>query len=177
MSATLRALTLLAAGCLSIAAPAASAKRLPALQFRDLAGHPQQLSSLRGSIVVLSFWATWCAPCREELPRLAKLNREYAARGVRFLAVSADEPKDRSRIEPYLNQQNLALDVWLGANSDVLERVGLGNILPGTLILDQKGEVIGRIMGEARESDIRSRLDWLLQGRSGPPPSPLTKRY
>ena len=179
MNAALRSMILIVA-CIAIALPAASAKRLPDLEFKDLAGHPQKLSSLRGSIAVLSFWATWCAPCREELPRLSKLNQEYAPRGVRFLAISADEPKNRSRIEPFLHQQNIALDVWLGANSDVLDRVGLGNILPGTLILDQSGEVIGRIMGEAQESDIRSRLDWLLSknsDRSGPPPNPITRRY
>ena len=69
------------------------------------------------------------------------------------------------------------MDVWLGGDTDMLDRVGLGNIVPGTLILDQQGEVIGRIMGEAREEDVKSRLYWLLNGRQGPTPEALTKRY
>jgi thiol-disulfide isomerase/thioredoxin len=170
----LLATVLIAIGTTATSAPA---KRLPNLVFQDLAGHPQKLSSLRGSIAVLSFWATWCAPCREELPRLAKLSQEYAAQGVRFLAISVDEPKDRLKIEPFLHQQNLTLDVWLGADRDALDRFGLGNVVPATLILDPEGEVTGRILGEAQEPDLRRPLDWLLHGRQGPAPAALTKRY
>lgn len=168
---------LLVAVLIPIATTSAPAKRLPDLAFRDLADHPQRLSGLRGSIAVLSFWATWCAPCREELPRLAKLSQEYSAQGVRFLAISVDEQKDRPKIEPYLRQQNLILDVWLGANSDALDRLGLGNVVPATLILDPEGEVTARILGEAQEPDLRCPLDWLLHGRQGPAPAALTKRY
>src|SRR6185437_10722632 len=56
---------------------AAQAKRAPNLAFKDLSGHTQKLSALEGSISVVSFWATWCAPCRDELPRLSKLAQQY----------------------------------------------------------------------------------------------------
>jgi hypothetical protein len=59
----------------------------------------------------------------------------------------------------------------------MMARVGLGDIVPGTIILDQQGEIIGRIMGEAREEDIRSRIEWLRNGRQGNVPEALTKRY
>lgn len=59
----------------------------------------------------------------------------------------------------------------------MLERVGLGNVLPATIIVDQQGEIVSRIMGEAKDEDIKSRLDWLLQGRQGPTPDPVLKRY
>ena len=153
------------------------AKPVPDMKFRDLAGHTQRMGSLRGSITVVSFWATWCAPCREELPRLSHLKEQYAESGVRFLAISIDESKDRARIEPYLQHENIALDVWVGADVDTLGRVGLGNIVPGTLILDKDGEIVGRIMGEARDSDVTGYLDWLLHDRQGTAPAPLIKRY
>ena len=153
------------------------AKPIPDMKFRDLAGHTQRMSSLRGSITVVTFWATWCGPCREELPRLAHLKEQYAEGGVRFLAISIDESKDRARIEPYLQHENVALDVWVGADVDTLGRVGLGNIVPSTLILDKDGEVVGRIMGEARDSDVTGYLDWLLHDRQGTAPAPLIKRY
>jgi thiol-disulfide isomerase/thioredoxin len=158
-------------------ASAADAKRVPNLELKDLTGHAQRMASLRGSIAVVSFWATWCAPCREELPRLSKLTQDYTAAGVRFIAISIDEPKDRAKVAPYVAQQKLTMDVWVGGDTDMLDRVGLGNIVPGTIIIDQQGEIIGRIMGEAREEDIRTRVDWLLHGREGAPPEPLTKRY
>jgi len=155
----------------------ATAKPVPDLKFTDLAGHPQRLSALRGSITVVSFWATWCAPCLDELPRLVQLNQQYRERGVHFIAISADEPKNRSKIEPFLHQHNIALDIWLGADLDTLDRLNLGNALPATLILDASGEVIGRIQGEARDEDITSRLNWLLNNRQDPAPDPITKRY
>lgn len=155
----------------------AQAKRVPNLSFKDLDGHPQKLDTLRGSISVVSFWATWCGPCREELPRLSALAQQYAAQGVHFVAISIDEPKDRAKVAPYVTQQKLKMDVWLGGDTDMLARVGLGDIVPGTLILDQQGEIVGRIMGEAREEDVRSSLDWLLHGRQGTAPKSLIKRY
>jgi thiol-disulfide isomerase/thioredoxin len=155
----------------------ADAKTVPNLALKDLAGHSQQLSELRGQIVVLSFWATWCAPCREELPRLSRLSEEFAGRKVRFVAVSIDDAKDRAKIEPYLLKQDIHLDVWVGGNADLLGRFGLGDIVPGTLILDEQGQVITRIMGEAKDDDVRSRLDWLLNGRQDAAPEQKLKRY
>jgi thiol-disulfide isomerase/thioredoxin len=159
------------------AAGPADAKGVPDLTLKDLAGHAQKLSALRGQIVVLSFWATWCVPCREELPRLSKLNEEFAGRNVHFVAVSIDEPKDRAKVGPYLAEQKIRLDAWVGGDAGLLERFGMGEIVPATLILDERGQVVTRIMGEAREEDVRSRLDWLLNGRPGPVPEKKLKRY
>ena len=155
----------------------ADAKGVPNLALKDLAGHSQKLSELRGKIVVLSFWATWCAPCREELLRLSKLNEEFASKNVRFIAVSIDEAKDRAKIEPYLAKQDIHLDVWVGGDADLLTRFGMEEIVPATLILDEQGQVITRIMGEAKDEDVRSRLDWLLSGRQGSAPEQKLKRY
>lgn len=152
------------------------ARPIPNLKFQDLSGHDHRLNSLRGSITVLSFWATWCTPCRAELPRLSALNSRYSAQGVRFLAISVDDPKDFPKIEPFLHQQNIALDVWTGASLDTLDALDLGNIVPATLILDQNGEIIGRISGEARDADIALYLDFLLNHRQGPAPPPRLKR-
>jgi thiol-disulfide isomerase/thioredoxin len=174
MRHTLRVLTALLF-CLTI--PLAQAKRAPNLELKDLAGATHKVAELRGSIVVINFWATWCGPCREELPMLATLNHKYAEKKVHFIAVSANEAKDRSKIDEFLNNNTLSMDIWVGADLDMLERAGLGNVLPATLILDDQGEVVARILGEAREEDIRGPLDWLLGGKVGAPPAPITKRY
>ena len=155
---------------------AASAKPLPDLSFQTLDNQPARLSALHGSIVVLSFWATWCEPCKEELPRLSTLSEQYAGKHVRFVAVSIDEKKDWPKIQTFLSERNLKLEVWKDGNLEKLDRVGLGEIVPGTIVLDADGQVITRITGEAREEDIRSRLDWLLNGREGPAPETKLKR-
>jgi thiol-disulfide isomerase/thioredoxin len=157
--------------------PTAQAKRAPNLEFKDLAGHTEKTASLRGSIVVLNFWATWCGPCQEELPLLSKLTQEYAPKKVHFVSASADVAKDHAKVEQYVALKKPAMDIWLGADLDMLDRLNLGNLLPATIILDEQGEVIARIEGQAREEDLRAPLDWLLNGKSGPAPTPVTKRY
>ena len=156
---------------------AAQAKPLPDLKFKDLAGNPQRLDSLRGSITVVSFWATWCAPCRDELPRLSQLSRQLADRDVHFVAISIDESEDRPKVEPFLQKNNVTLNVWVGGDDGMLGRLGLGNIVPGTLVLDKDGVVVGRIMGEARDADVTGYVDWLQHDRQGPAPPPMIKRY
>jgi thiol-disulfide isomerase/thioredoxin len=162
---------------LAVLAAAALAESAPRLSLKDLSGQTRKLSSLRGKIVVLNFWATWCEPCQEELPRLSKLAHSYDRKNVEFVAVSIDAAKDREKIEPLLRRLNVDLDVWTGADLDTLEKFGLGNVVPGTMVIDETGKVVARVMGEARIEDLRTPLDWLIQGRIGPAPPPLLKRY
>jgi thiol-disulfide isomerase/thioredoxin len=159
-------------GCAS-----AAGKRAPDPGFKSLDGQTHKLSSLRGQVVVVNFWATWCGPCQEELPRLAKIAESYRGKPVRFVLVSIDEPKTRVKIPEVLDRLHIPLASWDDADTDTMDRFGLGNIVPGTVILDEQGEVMSRIMGEAREEDVRGAVDWLLGGRSGPAPAALTKRY
>ena len=160
-----------------LASSPAFARTAPDLKAKDLTGQSQKLSALRGQIVVLSFWATWCGPCREELPRLSRLSATYAGRNVHFIAVSIDDPKDRKKIEPFLQQQQIHLETWVGPDADTLDRFSLGDIVPDTVIIDQNGVIISRIMGEAQDADVKSRLDWLLNGRQGSAPEEKLKRY
>jgi thiol-disulfide isomerase/thioredoxin len=167
---------------LGLIATAAFAEAAPKLTLKDLGGQTRKLSALRGKIVVLNFWATWCEPCQDELPRLSKLAQLYAGHNdagtqVHFLAVSIDAAKDREKIEPLLHRLHVDLDVWTGADLDTLEKFGLGNVVPVTMVIDENGQVVTRVMGEARDEDVRAPLDWLLQGRAGPAPQPLLKRY
>ncbi len=155
----------------------AAARRLPDPTFKTLSGEPRKLSGLRGNIVVVNFWATWCGPCQEELPRLEKLAQSYAGKPVRFVFLSIDEPKDRAKIAPTLARLHLSLESWTNASTDTLEDFGLGNIVPGTVVVDEQGEAVARVMGEARETDVRTAVDWLLGGKTGPAPAPLTRRY
>lgn len=162
---------------LALMSAGVGAERTPNLSLKSLDGQPRKLASLRGQIVVLNFWATWCGPCQEELPRLSKMAQQYPENKVHFVAVSIDEAKDRVKIEPLLQKLDVHLDVWSGASSDTLGRFGLGDIVPGTIILDDQGEVISRIKGEAREEDVQGPVEWLLHGRAGAAPAAMVKRY
>ena len=150
----------------------------PELTLRDQSGTAQTLSAYRGKIVVLNFWATWCGPCREEMPRLDDLAREYASKDVVFVAVSLDDAETQPKIPGFLRKKKIAsLPIWIGASTAALKQFQLGKMVPATIILDQNGEPIARIMGEASRKDITSRLDWLLNGRTGKQPKPLLKNF
>lgn len=156
---------------------ALAARKAPDPAFRGPDGQTHKLSSLRGQVVVVSFWATWCGPCQEELPRLDRLAADYAGKPVAFVLISIDEPKNRDKISAVLERLHVSRESWVGGDTDTMARFGLGDIVPGTAILDGDGDVIARVMGEAREEDVRGAVDWLLGGKNGPPPPVLTKRY
>lgn len=153
------------------------AKRAPDPGFKSLDGQTRKLSSLRGQIVVVNFWATWCGPCQEEMPRLARIAESYAGKPVRFISISIDAAKDRPKIPAVLERLHVPAESWVGGDTDMLDGFGLGNIVPGTAILDEKGEIVARIMGEAKEEDVRTAVDWLLNGKAGAAPPAVTKRY
>jgi thiol-disulfide isomerase/thioredoxin len=154
-----------------------SARHAPDPAFKAIDGQARRLSALRGQILVVNFWATWCGPCQEELPRLSQLAESYAGKPVRFVLISIDEPRDRTKIPAVLARLHVSLESWDDADTGTMDRFGLGDIVPGTAILDDKGEVIARIMGEARDDDIRKPVDWLLGEKTGPAPPAMTKRY
>jgi len=154
-----------------------SAKRAPDPAFKTLGGETRKLSALRGRIVVVNFWATWCGPCQEELPRLSQIALSYAGKPVNFILVSIDEPKNHAKIPAALARLHVSFDSWVGADTETLGRFGLGDIVPGTVVIDENGESVARVMGEAKEEDVRKAVDWLLSGRRGDPPPPITKRY
>lgn len=162
--------------CLLVVAPL-EARRAPDPSLKSLDGQSRKLSTLRGKIVVVNFWATWCAPCQEELPRLAQIAESYAGKPVEFVLISIDEPKDRAKIPAALERLHVPQQSWVGGDTDLMDRFGLGDIVPGTAVIDEQGEVVARIIGEAREDDVRRAVDWLLSGRTGPPAPALTKRY
>jgi thiol-disulfide isomerase/thioredoxin len=155
----------------------ASAERLkePTGKLVDLNGKPHTVAELAGSPAVINFWATWCVPCKDEMPRLQKLADRYAEKGIKFVAISIDDADSGSKIAGLIQKRNFRLPVWQGASAATLKELNLGELVPATVIIDAEGNIIGRIEGEAREKDVASRLDWLLDGRRGKPPKPVQK--
>ena len=161
----------------AIAPVCAVARHTPSLSLKSITGENRKLAELHGQVVVLNFWATWCGPCQEELPRLSRIAAGYAGKPVKFVAASIDEKKNQGKIPAVMQRLGATLDVWVGADTDTMDRFGLGDVVPGTVILDQNGEIVARVMGEAREEDVKNAVDWLLGGRPGAAPAAMTKRY
>ena len=145
------------------------------LALKDAAGRKVRLRELRGKLVVLNFWATWCGPCNAEMPMLVDLEAQYAGRGIVFLGASLDDARTRQRIPGFLSEHKIGFPVWYGATADDLDQLKLGGAVPATAFLDTEGRIVARILGQARPEEVRERLDWLIADRTGPAPLAIVK--
>lgn len=132
------------------------------LKLKDLSGFEQSLSSLKGRIVILNFWATYCIPCRKEMPDLAAIQNEYAVLGVQVIGATADEMEDRAEVLEFIKQTKINFPVWVGATPADMMRFGLGTALPGTVVIGKDGRVAKVISGVINPADLKKQLEAML---------------
>jgi cytochrome c biogenesis protein CcmG/thiol:disulfide interchange protein DsbE len=128
----------------------------------DLSGKPIHLGDYRGKVVLLNFWATWCAPCLAEIPTFVHWQEQYGASGLQVLGVSMDD--DAKPVKRFLQKQALAYPVVMG---DVPLGQLYGGVLglPLTYLIDLQGQIVGRYQGETNLTAIESQIKALLPRR------------
>ncbi len=136
-------------------------------------GRKVHLSDLRGKPVVFNIWATWCLPCREEMPLFVEEEKSWGPKGVVFIGASLDDNSTKKNIPSFVRQFNVTYPIWIGATPDHLDKLQLGNAVPDTAFLDSEGIVFARVRGEIRKEELDERLTWITGGRSGPAPRSL----
>lgn len=151
------------------------------LKLKDLSGVEQSLESLKGRIVILNFWATYCIPCRKEMPDLAALQNEFAPFGVQVIGVSTDDLEDRAKVLQFVRETKVNFPIWVGGSIEHMMRFGLGGALPGTVLIDREGNVFRSISGVIDQAMLRKQIESLLAtpSKSGAPEAGdkrLTKR-
>lgn len=143
--------------------PWPAARPAPALQALDLQGKTWTLAGLRGRAVVLNFWATWCPPCRAEMPSLQQLAEIYGPDQLQVLAVNvAEGPR---RINQYLQSSGLNLTVLLDPQGETARAWG-ATVLPTTILIDADGRPRQRVRGEVdwSGSEALALVEPLLRG-------------
>jgi len=121
----------------------------PPLALEDLQGRTHRLADYRGRVVLVNFWATWCEPCREEMPSMEKLRASLAGRPFEILAVNLAEP--RSRIEKFLQSVRLGFPLLLDRDSSTA-RAWRARVLPASFVIGRDGRIRYFAVGE---------LDWM----------------
>jgi len=134
-----------AGGSMQVGTPA------PAYTAQSLDGAPVTLDSLRGRVVLLNVWATWCPSCRDEIPFLARLHSAEAARGLQVVGISIDEATDRQQVVDALPALGINYAVWLDPE-DRIGRLHRANGLPASVLIDREGVVRWRHAGVLRAS-------------------------
>jgi thiol-disulfide isomerase/thioredoxin len=130
--------------------------------FPDLEGKPRRLIEWQGQVLVCNFWATWCAPCREEVPVLIEARRQHAAKGLEIVGIAIDQP---DKVQEFAKSFGISYPI-LFAGADVIElmrKLGNGSgALPYTVILDRGGTLAYRHLGAVSREQLESALSGLL---------------
>jgi peroxiredoxin len=131
------------------AKPALEGNPAPDFTARDLSGHETRLSDLKGKVVLVNFWATWCPPCRSEVPSMANLNRIMAGKPFQMLALSIDK-EGKEAVQAYFARTGVTLPALLDSDGAIGKLYGITGV-PETFIVDRKGVILKKVVGA---------LDW-----------------
>jgi peroxiredoxin len=141
----------------------------PALVVQELNGQTFDLSAMRGKVVVINFWATWCQPCRQEMPALDAFYRQYHTQGVEIIGISADRPHERSNVNKVMQSFSYPAAMLDDVKDDDF---GDPSSLPVTFIIDGTGVVRAKFTPDetlATQQSLLATILPLLPGKPGVP--------
>ena len=142
--------------------PRAVAERVYAARLADLKGSAQTLEPWRGQVLVVNFWATWCAPCREEIPGFVRLQERYGPRGLLFVGIAIDQP---DKVADFAREFRINYPLLIGGLEivDLLRQVGnRAGVLPYTLVIDRSGNLVSREPGGLKETKLEGIIQPLI---------------
>jgi thiol-disulfide isomerase/thioredoxin len=129
---------------------------LLALTLPDAAGNQETLAHWKGKVLIVNFWATWCEPCKEEMPRFIKLQDEYGGKGLQFVGVAIDQP---DKVRAFAKDIGLNYPTLVGGYGAIELSKTLGNnvgALPFTVVLDRAGAVVHTQLGPLKDPQLLS---------------------
>jgi len=138
--------------------PAASSPghSAPDFDLTDLQGNAVKLSDLRGKAVVLNFWASWCAPCKEEIPWFVEMQKRYGSQGLQIVGISMDEG-DPKEVVKFAAENAINYPVVFGVEK-VADEYGGIDYLPTTFYIDRNGVVLDRVYGQPERDEIEQKI-------------------
>lgn len=133
-------------------------------QLETSEGQIKKYSELKGeNLTVVDFWATWCKPCVNSIPKLIEISDSYSDRGVNFIGISIDSPRNISKIKPFTESIGINYPVLLDMDQEVLRDLNV-SVIPTLIVIDKNDEIVYMHEGFAPgdESEITKELDLLL---------------
>lgn len=138
-------------------------KEAPDFELKDIDGKDVHLADYKGKIVVLNFWATWCGPCRREIPDFIDLQNAYAKDGLQFIGIALDQ-EGAEAVKKYVEKTKIAFNypVLIGSN-DLAEKYGGMPAIPVTFLIDRKGMIRNHYIGMRQKADLENMALALLR--------------
>ena len=133
----------------------------PTLVLKDLRGRALRLSDYKGKVVVLNFWATWCPPCRAEMPDLIKMQREYRSRGLQVVGITYP-PEEIAEVRQFVRKLGVNYPIALGTR-ETKSLFDETETLPLTIVIDREGKVRERIEGILLPQEFEQKIRPLLK--------------
>jgi thiol-disulfide isomerase/thioredoxin len=121
----------------------------------DLEGKAFDLAAYKGKVLVLNFWATWCGPCRREIPDFIQLQDEYGTQGLQMVGIALDE-QGASIVKPFADKFKINYPVVVDAKSEVAALYGQMNAIPVTIVVDRNGKIRSRQVGMRSKAQIEA---------------------
>jgi thiol-disulfide isomerase/thioredoxin len=144
------------------AGPEQVAQLIYSAHLPDAGGVGHSLGQWRGRVLVVNFWATWCAPCREEIPVFVRLQERHGARGLQFVGIAIDEP---GKVAEFAREFRINYPVLIGGPESLELMRQAGNrqaVLPYTLVIDRSGNLVSRHPGSLKEQQLKELLTPIL---------------
>jgi len=138
----------------------------PGFALRSLDGRTVKLSDFRGKAVLLNFWATWCAPCRIEMPWLVEFYKQYQSQGLEIVGVSMDDAGQETAVAEFIKEHNVNYPILIG-NNDVADLYGGLRFLPQTLFIDREGNIVKTMYGIKSKEDFEHSIKEFVGQRDG----------
>jgi len=133
---------------------------LPGFDLENLAGDMFSSSDLLGKVTVVNFWASWCAPCKVEMPILNQMRADYSDSGFEVVGITQD-PESRETVEAVVNELEIQYPILL-TDGTLEDGVGGIPVIPGTLVVDRDGQVVDKRLGLIDETELRALVESLL---------------
>ncbi len=135
----------------------------PDFRLYNLKGKIDKLSNYKGKIVVLNFFATWCPPCKMEIPGFVKFYKNYKKEGVVILGICLDA-NDKSKVKSFIKQYQINYPVLIGTRDVVMDYGGI-HVIPTTFIINGEGYIVDRIIGYLNDEDLKSKINKLIENK------------
>ncbi|MAT40053.1 MAG: redoxin [Ectothiorhodospiraceae bacterium] len=136
----------------------ANSDAAPGFTLTKVGGGKKSLSDYQGKVVMVNFWATWCGPCKREIPDFVELQNEYKDKGFEIVGIALDEPAD---VETFVDNSSINYDILHG-NQDIAMAYGNIRSIPTTFLLNRDGEIVKKYVGMQPKSTWATEINAIL---------------